>query len=320
MSAELFGGTEQLPKRQKTDHPPTKGRRKVACKTCSLRKVKCDNIRPECGTCQATNQVCEYPAGPDESWTLDRVADTLVRQMNVISQELHHLRQSINPAGHIAFPDRPLMTSYVETPARLTHYNSHEDLVQGSEDYSHIPPHRTTADEVLNWPIFGDKYPSNYFIDWHLGDKLVPKTLHDSTVSTTDDSILTTTHNVAPVEEARIPALVDNFLKNVHTKNPILDVEELVKKSRQHASQGLTWDGYSCLLLMACALGLVAKPFGSELDALKYNMDIEQARHISAPARERDQADHCFMQGARRLGGLGPSIITAQCYFFAGGK
>lgn len=125
--------------------------------------------------------------------------------------------------------------------------------------------------------------------------------------------------NLAPLDEQRIPLLVDRFLENVHTKNPILNVENLVKQSREAAQKGLGWNASSCLLLLACALGHVAKPFGTEAEALDYDLNLEAARHIACPLKDRQQAENCFVLACRRLGLLRPGILSAQCYFFAGG-
>ena len=37
----------------------------------------------------------------------------------------------------------------------------------------------------------------------------------------------------------RIPSLIDNTLQNVYTKNPILDVENLVRHGQKAAGYGL---------------------------------------------------------------------------------
>lgn len=197
------------------------------------------------------------------------------------------------------------------------HFDVYEPPPQPSRDFANIPPHRTTADEVLIWPIFEDVFPKNYLIDPQLGHRLCPEALQFGD-DITDDCILPISNNIAPLDEQRIPSLIDRFLENVHTKNPILDVESLVRKGRSYATKGLGWDGHSCLLLMACALGLVAKPFGSEREALDIHIPIDFARELAAPSRDRDQADHCFVQASRRLGGLRPSVLSAQCQFFAG--
>lgn len=160
-------------------------------------------------------------------------------------------------------------------------------------------------------------FPKDYLIDYHLGHRLSSEVLRFGD-DVADTCILPLSGNVAPLDEQKIPGLVDKFLENVHTKNPILDVEVLVRKSRGYATKGLGWDGYSCLLLMACALGLVAKPFGSEMEQLDAHATVDTIREVAAPARDREQADNCFVQASRRLGGLRPSVLAAQCHFFAG--
>lgn len=35
-------------------------RRKTACQSCRIRKVKCDGSRPVCGICETVDSICEY--------------------------------------------------------------------------------------------------------------------------------------------------------------------------------------------------------------------------------------------------------------------
>ena len=124
-----------------------------------------------------------------------------------------------------------------------------------------------------------------------------------------------------PPNEERIPLLVDKFLVNVHTKNPVLDVQRLVRQSRLVAVKGLTWDGWSCLVLMASALGTIAKPFAASATAVG-SPEREYPSFASggpASSEELQQGESYFVLACRRLGCLKYSILTAQCYFFAGG-
>lgn len=311
-------GQEPATKRQKTT-----GRRKAACQTCSLRKVKCDNARPACFSCQSTSTTCVYLNEPEEeTWTLNRVVEVLGGQISEIAKKLEtiapaNLACSNGSGAHHNGSDSAPANANVDVNMSFHGISAFDQHLEPSRDFSHIPPHKTTADEVLTWPIFEAVFPPNYLIDAHLGYRLSTGGVFDDDVDA-DSTILHISNNVAPLDEQRIPALVDRFLENVHTKNPILDVEALVRKSREFASRGIGWDSYSCLLLMACALGIVAKPFGSELQAL--DVSIDRARQIVAPSREKEQADYCFVQASRRLGGLRPSILAAQCNFFAGGN
>jgi hypothetical protein len=130
---------------------------------------------------------------------------------------------------------------------------------------------------------------------------------------------------LTPPDDEQIPALVDRFLTNVYTKNPILDVERLVKHGRQCADRGVGWDGWSCLVLLACALGSVAKPFDRSLQLAKpvpeEGKEEGGAGMSSARVykRELQQGESCFTLACRRLGSLKYSMLGAQCHFFAGG-
>lgn len=133
----------------------------------------------------------------------------------------------------------------------------------------------------------------------------------------------TPTGGLMPANEEQIPALVDKFLENVHTKNPVLDVEQLVKQARTIAGRGLGWDGWSCLVLLASALGTIAKPFESAvtvstspgMGGMSGNRWITDA---PTTPKELQQAESYFALASRRLGSLKHSILGAQCYFFAG--
>lgn len=135
---------------------------------------------------------------------------------------------------------------------------------------------------------------------------------------------------LTPPDEEMIPSLIDCFLQNVHTKNPILDVESLVKHGRHCADHGLGWDGWSCLVLICCALGSVAKPFErpSRTTAASFSGRTPGSPGTNAGdiassslvyAKELQQGDSCFTLACRRIGSLKASILGAHCYFFAGG-
>ena len=184
-----------------------------------------------------------------------------------------------------------------------------------SRDFSQIPPHRTTADTILTWSIFQGTFRENYLIEPLLYDPEVSDPqIHQSGAD--DRDTFTMINSLAPLEDQKIPSLVDNFLQNVHTKNPILDVETLVLKSREAATQGLGWDAWSCLLLLACALGYIAKPFGT-FEGL--HITEIYARNPTSQ-RELQQGENCFVLACRRLGLLKHTMLAAQCHFFAGGR
>ena len=202
--------------------------------------------------------------------------------------------------------------------------------IELSRDYLLIPPHKTSSDTVLTWPIYEDRYASNHLIQTlftpaiSLASPNAPSNGLDSS-----DEIYTVAGGLRPPEDERIPALIDNFLQNVHTKNPVLDVEGLVRKGRLCAEQGLGWDAWSCLVLIACALGCIAKPFEiASPNAEGFRQCAPSESQIVATAsssahlfaKELQAAESCFVLACRRLGLLRHTLLGAQCQFFAGGK
>lgn len=179
---------------------------------------------------------------------------------------------------------------------------------------------------MLRWEVFEGRYPENALI----GVLFKPET--DSLNADRREScfrggdVFTIVKGLRAPDEERIPALVDVFLQNVHTKNPILDVESLVKQARRFASEGLGWDAWSCLVLLACALGFVAKPFeaappstpGSQIDRLGLADPSPPAAEATTKALQRGES--CFVLACRRLGGLKHTLLGAQCHFYAGGE
>ena len=143
--------------------------------------------------------------------------------------------------------------------------------------------------------------------------------------SNDESDTFTVAGGLLPLNEEQIPILVDRFLQNVHTKNPVLDVEQLVKHARTVASNGIGWNALSCLVLLAAALGTIAKPFGaafnvSESPALERGTTTSWISDASATQKELQQAESYFTLACRRLGTLKHYMLGSQCYFFAGGK
>lgn len=170
-------------------------------------------------------------------------------------------------------------------------------IIEPAKDFLLIPAQKTSADVVLTWPIFEDQFSSNVLVE----ALFTPEQ---------DDEAPAGGLNLHSGE--RIVSLVAQFLQNVHTKNPILDVELLLGHTRRAALEGFGNDASSCLVLIACALGSIAMPF--EL--------------VPSPRQQTDgplytameQAQSYFRLALLRLGLLRPTITGIQCYFYAGGK
>jgi hypothetical protein len=216
----------------------------------------------------------------------------------------------MSPRGtsHIYLPTGPRQSEYcpIFIPG-MVHVGDKRQPQSGG------PQELTPDSTVLTWPIFDGKFQDNYLVQPLLCDKGVadPQLYPGSNLERDNYSML---NSVPPLEEERIPGLIDAFLQNVHTKNPVLDVEILVQKSREAATQGLGWDAWSCILLLACALGSIAKPFGAWEN--RQHNDV-WARNPSSK-KELQQGENCFILACRRLGLLKQTLLAAQCHFFAG--
>lgn len=112
-------------------------------------------------------------------------------------------------------------------------------------DYLRIPSCRTTADTVLQWPIFQSEYPPDYLIR-NLYLTVTGTGPQDGDWAQDGSSKSMATFGV---QEDQIEELVDNFLAFVHTKNPILDADALRMDARRIAEDGPRWDANCCLVV-----------------------------------------------------------------------
>ena len=216
--------------------------------------------------------------------------------------------------------------------SNLSQGSPQELSLEPSRDYLQIPPHRTTADTVLTWPIFSDQHQPNSLIEplfSNSGPQQELNTGDGSLDETIARDLVVVPGGMVSLPDEKIPSLVDSFLQNVHTKNPILDVEFLVRHARKAAENGLGWDAPSCLVLLACALGSIARPFEESLKATDYtSMKNPLPRRLgsdflsSAVSFRQDlrQAESCYVLACRRIGLLKFTTLGAQCHFFAGGS
>lgn len=218
-----------------------------------------------------------------------------------------------------------LNEQFAEPAAQSLHYPGNfsvtsssqhvEAIHEISKDYLRIPTCNTTADSVLTWPIFEGRFPSEYLIDI-----LLESPSHKLDQDACSDS-LSVSGGVEPLADERIPGLVAKFIDNVHTKNPILDVETLVHYGRRAAANGLGWDAPSCLVLLACALGSIAIPFEvSASNQSRIELNAPGLTSSSVFAKEIQQAESCYALACRRLGLLRQTILGAHCWFFSAGQ
>ncbi|KAK1823327.1 hypothetical protein LTR12_002176 [Friedmanniomyces endolithicus] len=207
--------------------------------------------------------------------------------------------------------------AYVDTASTTAQVDA-EHITESSSEFLQIPAQRTTADAVLRWEIFEDRYPPSALV----GMQCSGGGAQDQDSSNEGETFTVRSSVLAPNEE-QIPSLIESFLRNVHTKNPVLDAEQLVRQARIVASDGLGWDAWSCLVLLAAALGRIAKPFDAALAIPASSNACCTSHFVSSTdpantAEELEEAESYFVLGCRRLGGLKHTLLGSQCFFVAG--
>ncbi|KAI7763138.1 hypothetical protein LZL87_012175 [Fusarium oxysporum] len=114
-------------------------------------------------------------------------------------------------------------------------------------------------------------------------------------------------------DRAEMTQLLEQFIKYIHAKQPLVDLGLLYDQISVVEEEGLGWDAPTCLLLMACALGSICTPYDhSKLEEYsKASIDTEQY------LRSREYFD----AGLKRLGFImgHASIVGAQCFFLTAG-
>lgn len=173
---------------------------------------------------------------------------------------------------------------------------------------------RCSGTDVLGWPVF----------QGHVKDDSTVEALFET--SSNEDSALSprgsfaaagsSTHRPSPsfvrssaggIREENTLALIEDFLRNVHTKNPILDPTELLEMGRTVAEEGFGWDDRSCLVLITCALGSLSTPWNMAVP-----MESEASR---TDAENYPQAEAYYTAARKRVGLLGNSVLATQCVF-----
>lgn len=284
----------------------------TACQLCRLRKTKCDNQRPSCGSCLALDIHCEYQdRGITDLSSFDPATLAILDRLNIAVQLLQ--QQAHLPT---------LVESLIASQALLRGTTTHDSSLQAytptnqtaslssavldSPDFT--PDTNSTLEDVLQgpcnchnvlvWPVFGDK--------------IVSSDLLDAFYDPSDDQKIREGGNSGRkgIREDDTPALVEHFLQHVHIKNPILDSAHLISMARTVAEDGFKWDGVSCLVLVASALANLAVPFSISVPA-HGESSVDDAKDYAA-------AEAYYGAARKRTGLLDNSILSVQCMFLLG--
>lgn len=154
------------------------------------------------------------------------------------------------------------------------------------------------------------KCACTYLLDWpvlrgHIASNSVQPRIR--TAAGNRRSIPSVTTSGSAINEGNSVTLVEAFLRNVHTKNPILDPTELRGLARTAAEDGFIWDGSSCLILITSALGALSTPWDMKIPAgSETSQDHPEAYTLSRSY---------YLAACKRLALLEPSILSSQCWF-----
>ncbi|KAL4957713.1 hypothetical protein BDW69DRAFT_8179 [Aspergillus filifer] len=287
-------------------HAYPRRRAMTACQLCRMRKSKCDNRRPSCGTCSSLQFQCVYQDTSTDYSSFDPASLAILDRVNHAIRliEQHSTSPSTpfsdSPRTRVVTQDYPIEND----PLNMVSIISPEETVLKNTEYTSVLEAQqlqaqSASSHVLQWPLLRDLCgPSE--VDM----------LFFNPVPSDDASERPWSSNGREIREEDVFVLIESFLENVHTKNPILDPSELRNFSRCVGENGFQWDAQSCLVIITCALGTVSRPFsykvvGSSNRARKDGYDCATAEAYYTAAR-------------KRIGLLDPSIIAVQCAFLIG--
>lgn len=111
----------------------------------------------------------------------------------------------------------------------------------------------------------------------------------------------------ADLEGPTCKRLLDQFFLYVHVKNPILKEDEARRLVHHISMTGLDWSAHSCLVLLICALGATASPFGPSESVAPGTTAFALGEAYFSAARKR--LGLCLIDG---------NLLSAQCLFLAG--
>lgn len=166
-----------------------------------------------------------------------------------------------------------------------------------------IPGGTVNANAILKWPIFNDVME---FVNIEDEDVSIFINRFNNSITADKD------YEIPNYTE--VPELIDNFLRNTHTKNPICDIEPMLDCAQETSKFGPKYDSQTCIVLLCCALGCLSLPWQPERPG--QNLLGDSTFYDNARKRK---AKGYFIEARKRLGLLPRlSISTCLCYFLSG--
>ena len=250
----------------------------AACQFCRLRKTKCDNVRPVCGSCRHHQARCVYADGSEADGHQVGLDEAASRHREVLERldDIRNLlvRSSPPNACNSATSDMgsPLSVLGTLTGNTLGHGSAGTHAVEADtvSDHHHSPSptahlQYTKCESVLKWPILssviGDEDASidSFIFDSHVrgdsdeqeadpfssnGGQSSPSTNRSTGQRNKAQSLID-----QGMPEQDLAILCQKFLALVNCRNPILDAHDLLSYAKSVADNGLGWDAKSCIVV-----------------------------------------------------------------------
>jgi len=208
-----------------------------------------------------------------------------------ILRRLDEIEQSIRSADRTAreAPASPPVTHAI--PTRI----SGAGLETPRDVFCCLPVAVEKILALLNESPDGDEFPTNLSTMHSLDSAWTPTEVQESHILNDDPS------------PSSITVLLDNFFKNVHINNPILDESRTRALVSRQFLEGLDSSAKSCLSLLICGLGALSTSFGSRTMVARGSPACDIAMSYFHAAQKR----------------LGPLLLVGglpetQCLFLSG--
>ncbi|GLA66474.1 hypothetical protein AtubIFM54640_009052 [Aspergillus tubingensis] len=257
----------------------TRKRAVAACRVCRSRKIKCDNARPTCSSCQISESHCVYQDHVDFS-KFDPATIAILDRLTEIQQSLN----SITTEG---------VTAALPLKGPPNQYTAELSPQMPQNVSLKIPAARICPDAILSWPIFQEVR--------------LQTTLNSLTLAEHDYGLEEVANT--DVNLALIPDLIDRFLQFVHVKNPVVDTVVLRQSAVRVEVGESSRKAHSCLVFLACALGCLAGPLRYD-DRSAERDDHAESLHATG--------EQFYQKALESLSLPGDRILTTQCWFLSG--
>lgn len=212
----------------------TRKRALTACNTCRVKKVKCDNIRPRCGSCVKNGiDQCEYNNEDQiKDMNYDPSAVHILLKLDTILLDLQILKAG-QGTENVDKPSTPASTNTVSLSPPL-----------GIWDMSFT--------SIMRWPYFSSKVTD--LLDDYSGMQRKLMSCYSATdfgnyqVSSSDDQLANFT-SIEAVLSNSLGQSINAFFLNCHTKIPVVDVLNFLESIEMYKLLHKTIPGFSLMKL-----------------------------------------------------------------------